>query len=377
MIPPERMPAVVIGGGVIGSAAAYYLAQAGIKPIVLERDPMPAQASVRNAGGVRAQCRSRVERLLAMRSIDLWAKFTADTGDDLEYHRGGNLRLALKESGLKTFAAEAAEEAADGLHTEIWDRGDLRRRAPYLSPRFAGAKYCASDGHANPILATWAMTRAAARAGAVMWWGARAEGIETRGRRIVGVRGSADGAPFRIATPLVIHAAGPWTSKPAADLGLRLPLTPARNAILVTQTAAPLFGTFVSSHELEVYMRQARAGQVHIGGVSNVLGTFDQEVTTAEIASLARACEVIPELGGMNVLRVWSGTLDMTPDHLPIIGRPAGIDGYIVAAGFSGHGFCLSPAVGRTLCDLARESAPGLDISALSPDRFSTDSGTA
>lgn len=86
---------------------------------------------------------------------------------------------------------------------------------------------------------------------------------------------------------------------------------------------------------------------------------------------------MIPELGGMNVLRVWSGTLDMTPDHLPIIGRPAGIDGYIVAAGFSGHGFCLSPAVGRTLCDLARESAPGLDISALSPDRFSTDSGTA
>lgn len=359
----EHADVVVIGGGIIGCAAARELAGAGLRTVVLDRDPAPAQASVRNGGGLRAQCRNRVERLLAMASIELWHQLLADTGADIEYRRGGNLRLAFTEATLDQLSREAAEEEADGLHTEIWRRPDLRRRAPYLSDRLVGAKYCATDGHANPILATWAVVEAAVRSGVDRRPGTTATAVEVDAGRVRAVRG--DG--FRIETPLVVHAAGPWTRDLAP---VSLPLVPARNAILVTQAEPPLFGEFVSAHEVGVYVRQAAAGQVHVGGVFTVDDTFDQRVSAGELERLARVVELVPALRRTKVLRSWAGTLDLTPDHLPIIGQPAEIEGYLVAAGFSGHGFCLGPVVGRGIADLALDRSPLVDVSSLSPNRF-------
>jgi sarcosine oxidase subunit beta len=364
----EHADVVVIGGGIIGSAAARELAKAGLHTVVLDRDPAPAQSSVRNGGGMRAQCRNRVERLLAMASIELWQQLLADTGADIEYRRGGNLRLAFTEQTLDQLSDEAAEEEADGLHTEVWQQAEVRRRAPYLSDRVIGAKYCATDGHANPILATWAVVDAAVRSGVDHRPGAAATAIEVEAGRVRAVRGEG----FRIMTPLVVHAAGPWTRELAAPLGVALPLTPARNAILVTQTEPPLFGEFVSAHEVGVYVRQAAKGQLHVGGVFTVDDTFDQRVSTGELERLARVVELIPALRRSKVLRSWSGTLDLTPDHLPIIGRPDGIEGYLVAAGFSGHGFCLGPVVGRVIADLALDRQPIVDVTSLSPNRFSS-----
>ncbi|MFD0745889.1 NAD(P)/FAD-dependent oxidoreductase [Phytohabitans flavus] len=307
----------VVGGGVVGSAAALFLAERGEDVVVLERASGPTQASVRNAGGLRAQCRNRTERRLALASIALWRDLAARTGIDIEYRQGGNLRVALAEPTLDALAAQGVEEAEDGLATEIWDRAALRRRAPHLSARFAGAKYCATDGHANPILATWMVVNAAKAAGVRYLTGADATHLDVDGGRVRGLRATAGGEVLHVEAPTVVHAAGPWTAALAATIGVELPLTPARNAMLVSERVPPLLAEFVSSHELKVYLRQARAGQVHVGGVFTVDGTFDQRVTHAEIAHLARAVEILPELGRMRILRTWAGTLDLTPDHLP------------------------------------------------------------
>jgi len=360
----------VVGGGIVGSAAALFLAERGEDVIVLERAGGPTQASVRNAGGVRAQCRNRTERRLALASIALWRDLADRTGVDIEYRQGGNLRVALTEPTLDALATESVEEAQDGLATEVWDRAELRRRAPYLSDRFAGAKYCATDGHANPILATWMVVNAAKAAGARYLTGADVTHLDLDAGRVRGLRATAGGDILRIEAPTLVHAAGPWTSALAATIGVRLPLTPARNAMLVSQGAPPLLPEFVSSHEMKVYLRQAKAGQVHVGGVFTVDGTFDQRVTHAEIAHLARAVEILPGLGRLSILRTWAGTLDLTPDHLPLLGTPSGVDGYVVAAGFSGHGFCLGPAIGRTIAELVRGEPTGVDVTALHPDRF-------
>jgi sarcosine oxidase subunit beta len=82
--------------------------------------------------------------------------------------------------------------------------------------------------------------------------------------------------------------------------------------------------------------------------------------------------EIVPALGRLRILRTWSGTLDVTPDHLPVLGTPRGAEGYVVAAGFSGHGFCLAPAIGRTVSELVRGTATSVDVTALRPDRFAT-----
>ena len=374
---PSSAAIVVIGGGIIGTSTAYHLAQRGVEVVVLERGPGPQQASVRNAGGIRAQCRNRTERRLAMASIELWHKLAADTGVDFEYHRGGNLRVALHHDTLDSLAAEAVDEASDGLHTEIWDRQELRRRVPHLASRFVGAKYCPSDGHANPILATWMINDAASQAGARIVTDANVHRIEVDAGRVTAVRATIDGQSTRITTEQVVHAAGPWTPPLAADIGLDLPLVPARNAMFVTQAAAPLFSEFISSHELQVYVRQARKGHIHVGGVFAIDNTFDQTVTTPELNHLATATQIIPALRGMTVLRSWAGTLDMTPDHLPIVGTPADIAGYTIAAGFSGHGFCLGPIIGQTITELLTANTTTHNITALHPDRFTTSRSAA
>jgi sarcosine oxidase subunit beta len=158
---------------------------------------------------------------------------------------------------------------------------------------------------------------------------------------------------------VAVHAAGPWTAALAASIGVHLPITPARNAMLVSEPVPPMIDAFVSSHELAVYLRQARKGQLHVGGVFTVGGTFDQRVSAPEIGQLAKAVEILPALGKLRILRSWAGTLDLTPDHLPVLGKPAAVEGYVVAAGFSGHGFCLAPAAGRAICGLAQPVGSG------------------
>ncbi len=159
---------VVVGGGIVGCAAAYYLAGRGKKVVLLEKSVIGGEASGRNGGGVRAQCRDRRERPLAIASIKLWVGLEKELGFDVEYNQGGNIRMATSEERMAMLRREGEEELADGLTIEMWDRDELRRRAPYLSDVFIGAKYCPIDGTANPLLAPRAFGRAAKRAGVAL-----------------------------------------------------------------------------------------------------------------------------------------------------------------------------------------------------------------
>ena len=133
--------------------------------------------------------------------------------------------------------------------------------------------------------------------------------------------------------------------------------------VAVTQRLPHLFDEFVSSHDLGVYSRQAREGQIHVGGVGTHERTFDQSTPVGALEYLARgAAQMIPALRGINFLRTWGGTIEMTPDKVPVLGRVPGIEGYVVAAGFSGHGFCLGPIAGKLISELIVEGEPSLAL---------------
>jgi len=362
---------VVVGGGIVGCAAAYYLGQRGKTVVLLEKSVIGGEASGRNGGGVRAQCRDRRERPLAMAGITLWMGLEKELGFDVEYVQGGNIRMAADEERMASLRREGEEELADGLVVEMWDRDELRRRAPYLSDVFIGAKYCPTDGSANPILASRAFGWAARQLGANLLTHTEAVNIEVQGGRVAAVTARDKDGEILVEAPWVIHAGGPWTPQLSRSLGIQVPIAPARSTIAVTQRMPPLFKEFISSHDLGVYARQAREGHVHIGGVGAPPGTFDQGVPAATIERLARgAAQMLPALRGANLLRTWSGTLEVTPDKVPIIDRLDRIQGYILASGFSGHGFCLGPIAGKLLSGLIVDGAPSLPLHEFRLSRF-------
>ncbi len=247
----------------------------------------------------------------------------------------------------------------------------LRRRAPYLSDVFIGAKYCPIDGTANPILASRAFGWAAKRAGVTLLTRTEAVAIGLQGGQVTSVTARDRDGEILIEAPQLIHAGGPWTPQLSRTLGIAVPIEPARSVVAITQRLPFLFKEFVSSHDLGAYCRQAREGHVHIGGVGASEKTFDQTMPMAPVALLARnAGRVVPALRGANILRTWAGTLENTPDKVPIIGPVEGIAGYILASGFSGHGFCLGPIAGKLLSELIVDGAPSLSLHEFRLSRF-------
>ncbi len=362
---------VIVGGGIVGCAAAYYLARRGKKVVLMEKSVIGGEASGRNGGGVRAQCRDRRERPLAIASVKLWVGLQAELGFDVEYVQGGNIRMATNEERMAALRREAEEEFADGLIVEMWDRDELRRRAPFLSNVFIGAKYCPTDGTANPILPSRAFGWAARRAGVTLLTRTEAVSIGTQGGQVVSVTGRDRDGDLLIETPWLIHAGGPWTPQLSRTVGIQVPIEPARSVIAITQRMTFLFREFISSHDLGAYARQAREGHVHIGRVGTPGKTFDQTTPAASIAQLARgAARIVPALEGANILRTWAGTLENTPDKVPIISPVDSIKGYILASGFSGHGFCLGPIAGKLLSELIVDGEPSLPLHEFRLSRF-------
>jgi len=366
-----QAPAVIIGGGIVGASAAYYLARRGVQAVLLEKNIIGAEASARNAGGVRAQCRHGIERRLAMASIKLWEGLEAETGADMEYTQGGNIRLAADEARMAQLQTQAEAERADGLQVEVWNRDELRRRAPLLdADYFTGAKYCATDGVANPILATWGIASAAKRAGATLLTHTEAVDVEIQDGQVTAVLANTPTGALKIETPLLIHAAGVDAPQLNQSPGVQIPVKPARIFIAVTQPMPPFFTEFVSTHDYGLYFRPARKGHIHIGAIGESDEKFDKTVPKRALPLLAKAANLAPALRNASFLHSWAGVLAMTPDSLPIIGPVEGVKGYLLATGFSGHGFCLGPITGKLLSEVILDGESSIALDKLSLARF-------
>lgn len=370
-IQKTEAPVVIVGGGIAGCATAYYLARRGVHALLLERATFGFEASGRNAGGVRAQCRDiSAERLLAMRSIELWQTLHEELDTDVEYVQGGTIRLADNEGRLADLTSQSEEELADGLYVEVWNQEQLYRHSPFLATGNIGAKYCPTDGVANPKLVAPAFAAAAERLGARTWQQTTVDAVLTKSGKVTGVRARNDQGDWTIETPIVVHAAGPWTPQLSSGLGISIPVVSSRTIIARTEPMQPLFTEFISGHDAGVYARPDKRGCIHIGAVGQPIDSFE-ECTEADVhAYVEKRVDLIPALGELDIAEVWWGTLAMTPDRQPVMGRVEQVDGYTLAAGFSGHGFCLGPAVGEQLSQLIIDGESALNLTAFDIKRF-------
>ena len=314
----------------MGLSAAFHLRRAdpSLSVTVLERARVGSAASGASAAGVRAMGRDPAERRFAPESLGRWPGLDRELEADTGYRRGGGLRVALDDKAWQAAPTWAAEQCADGVPLETVDAASARR---------LGARIEEGVG----------MNRLVAERG-----------------RVVGVERS-DGA--RQPSDVAIVTAGARTASLLAGLGARLPLITRPLQMLLTEPAPIELAPVVGCFDRKLSLKQLADGAYLIGG-GWPARIADHEANRWEVlddsvkGSLEVAGEVCPALTGCKLAARWAGLEAFTPDELPVIGPVPGVEGVVVAAGFSGHGFALSPVVGDVLARLAlgRDALPPL-----------------
>jgi sarcosine oxidase subunit beta len=360
---------VIVGGGLMGLSAAFHLRRAdpGVGVTVLERDRVGAAASGASAAGVRAMGRDPAERALALASLARWPDLDRELEAPTGYRRGGGLRLALDEAAWAAVPAWVAEQRDAGVPLEVVDGAGAHRIAPGIAPATLGGVYCPIDGQADAMATVRAFASAARRLGARLEEGAGVRRLVTERGRIVAVERT-DGS--RVACETAIVTAGAWIAPLLAGVGVTLDVQTRPLQMLLTRPAPAALGPVVSAFDRPLSLKQLDDGAYLIGGgwparVTDHAANRYEVLEESVAGSLETARAVYPPLAGLSLAQRWAGLEAFTPDGLPVIGPVPGIASLLIATGFSGHGFALSPLVGDLLARLALGS--GLEFRHFGP----------
>ena len=392
---------VVVGGGVIGCAVAYFAASRGLR-VTLVDQPKRGRATSASAGGLwplgeslglgcgvifyktmlasgRAHPGHGPEQLprsflqFALQSNEMFPRLAAELREvasiDIELARTSLLFL-MYDQGDEAFArslsqsSPCAKELIDWLTPE-----DVARAEPALTREVRGALRFHGDDQVNPYKTADALRIAACRRGARLLSHTDVTGIELERGRVVAVQTPSE----RLPAGIVVNAAGAWAGQVARLAGIEVPVRPVRGQIVCTDMLPPLFTACLSTSDC--YLAQKHHGEVIIGSTTEEVG-FDPGVTAAAIQGLCEgAVRAVPALADVGVKRVWSGLRPGSPDELPILGPVAGLDGYLNACGHFRTGILTAPLTGLMLAEVIMGEEPSYPIEPFLLSRFSP--GTA
>jgi sarcosine oxidase subunit beta len=367
---------VIVGGGISGVAAAYELALMQVDVTLVERFDLAAMASGWTLAGVRQSGRHPAELPLAKEAVSAWKNLDQELDATVEYVQKGNLRLAYNEQEASRLAVMVEEQTALGLDIQMLSENRaVRDIAPMVSEFVLAASFCPTDGHANPNLTVKALAEAAIRAGATLRMGECVREVITEKNKIRGVR--TDQSTISAAT--VVLAAGMHTQNLLKPLGLSLPITPQVVTVVRSKPTKPLLSQVLGTATANFAGRQEASGRFRVtGGIHTWRGTLEIENNMPSIkpfledisAVIQRATQAIPVFGTLAIEDMWAGLIDMTPDGLPVIEASPEIDGLVIAAGFSGHGFALGPVIGQIIRDLVLKKSPNFPLKAFARARL-------
>lgn len=375
---------VIVGAGITGCATALALAEAGARVEVIEGYRPAAMASGWTLAGVRQSGRDPAELALARAAVEIWQSLDTRLDCATGYRQSGNLRLARTETEAEVIRALVMSQTKAGLVMELLDGPAARQIAPPLSEDILLASWCPSDGHADPIATVEGFRRAAERAGVRFRTGLTVTQIRTAkaGDKLRFVSLATAEGPIPAGQCLL--AAGIQTNALLNDLGLHIPMTLPMVSVLQTAPMPLCLGPVIGVANADLAVRQQIDGRLRFTGGAEPSGaqldlSGDTPAVFPPAALLARTISlvsgVLPMVAQAPIARVWGGLLDLTPDALPVLDRAPGIEGLYVAAGFSGHGFGIGPAVGQAMAALVLGQAPQTPLDAFAFDRFAHPDG--
>lgn len=365
-----RPDLIVVGGGLIGCAAAYELAKAGLAVAVVERGTPGCEASGAGAGMLAPQVEASAPSpwlRLGLASKALYAELAAElrdlTGVDVEYQTGGDLCCFLDEGDEAVGRAACAWQVESGLKAELLSSEDTRRIEPDLSTEVRGALFLPDDHWVNNVRLVAALARAAALRG-VEFVRAEVSGLLRNGDRVVGVSTAARD----LSAGAVVLAAGAWSGLLGTTAGLTLPISPVRGQIVCLEGIPQRLHHLL--HVREHYLVPRVNGDILIGSSMEWVG-FVKQVTAEQLrAFLETAIRLVPRLGELPIKATWAGFRPWAADDKPVIGPWPGVEGLFVATGHGRNGILLAPITARVLRELVVDGRASLDLTPFLPDRF-------
>jgi sarcosine oxidase subunit beta len=362
---------VIIGGGIVGLSIAYYLAlkKAG-RILLFEKGQLGEGSTSRCVGGIRTQFSTEVNILFSLESLKTFEQFKEEFGVNPEFKRIGYLFLATTDGEMEVLRENIKLQKKFNISVELLSPDEIQKNWPYLNLEdIRGGTFCSGDGYAGPSEVLSGFSMAAKRAGVKIYEGTEVLGIPSRGGKVYGVRTEEE----EIFTPLVVNAGGPYASSIGRMVGVQIPVKPLRRQIFITapfhlaNSPVPLTIDFHRGW----YFRQEGDGFL-LSGPLDLKPSFNLNIDYEAMAETSgNAINRVPVFEKARIARGWAGLYEISPDHHAILGKVPEVKGFILANGFSGHGFQHSPAVGKVIAELIVDGkASTVDISALSIERF-------
>jgi sarcosine oxidase subunit beta len=358
-VSPESADVVVIGGGIEGLSTAYALTLLGVRDVlVLERAALASGGTGKSSGIVR--CHYGVPSLAAMawKGLQLFENALEILGTEIGFEQIGYV-VGVGAGNLAPLEANVAMHQSLGIDSRVISSDEVAARWPYAAlSDLAGFAYEPRGGYGDASRTALAFGAAARRGGVRIRQGAAVTSLAASGDRLTGVS-LADGS--FVAAGSVVVAAGVWSRDLLLPLGLELPVRAQREAILLLEApeAGPLTQLPVFSDLADLqYVRPERSGQLLVGNSDHSAPEWADPDAYSNRASddflemaLPKVEHRFPGLGDVRLASSYAGCYDVTPDYNPVMSATP-IEGLFVAAGFSGHGFKISPAVGELMADL-------------------------
>ena len=369
---------IIIGGGIVGSSVAYHLTEAGCRNVlVIERESHPGKGSTgKSMGGVRAQFSTIASIRMSLYSIPFFSTFDAVMGHPSGYRPQGYLFVATEERHMQYLRDNYRRQVEAGLkQVQLLKPDDVINLAPELrSDDIIGGSFCATDGFVDPHSVMTGFMQKAMERGVELLRNAEVTAIQTDAHGVSGVETSQGPVSGRT----VVNCAGPWAGLVAKQAGVELPVEPLRRMLVPTEPFDKV------SHQSPMVVDMASGFHYRPEGLGLLMAWNDPEETPGFKTNfdpafiekiLTRGVDRLPVLeeAEVNPKRAWAGLYEMTPDHHPVLGPVAGLPGFFLANGFSGHGVMHSPATGRILADLIVHGKSDLvDTGLLGLDRFAS-----
>ncbi len=404
---PAATDVVIIGAGIAGISAAWFLIKSGLRVCVCEKGIVAGEQSSRNWGWCRQQGRDKAELPIVMESLRRWQEIASELDTDIGFRREGSLYLCENDTEMAKHDRFMSFAPDYGLETRRLNREQLEALVIDCPQRWRSALYTPDDGRAEPALAVPAMAQALRARGVHIVENCAVEKIVMQNRKVSAVITEHG----ELKTSAVLVAAGAWSTFVLRDCGIRLPQLTVKASVARTSKAPPIFNgnasgsqvsfrrrldggyTVASSDYLEIFPSfdhlrflvdflplvksslgklKLRIPELQVDSNytrQRILNPVPTAKTVARIKS--RLIDRVPAFRDVELVESWSGMIDALPDVVPVLDKADALDGLWISTGFSGHGFGIGPAAGKIMANLIQNKTVAYDLGRFRLARFS------